>query len=111
MDFTVLWNLHRTNQSVQKLLPIRSSPVLCHELSKAAHVRFRLSIQSAGCDADTCGAKVNSKRGDLPTSLMHSYSPFCKKYPIAKLKIFRSVADDTAKAVRVTFESGDRLDT
>ena len=30
---------------------------------------------------------------------MHSYSPFCKKYPIAKLKIFRFVADDTAKAV------------
>src|SRR6202047_3939034 len=61
MDFTVLWHLHRTNQSVQKLLPTRSSPVLCHELAKAADVRFRLSIQPAGCDADTCGAKVNSK--------------------------------------------------
>ena len=52
--------LHWTNQSVQKLLPIRSSPVLCHKLAKAADVRFRLSIQPAGCDADTCGAKVNS---------------------------------------------------
>jgi hypothetical protein len=62
MDFTVLWNLHRNNQSVQKLLPTRSSPVLCHELAKAAHVRFRLSIQPAGCDADTCAAKVNSNK-------------------------------------------------
>src|SRR6185295_14610016 len=51
--------------------------------------RFRLSIQPAGCDAHTCGAKVNSKRVDSPTSLMHSYSPFCKKNPIAKLKIFK----------------------
>jgi predicted nucleotidyltransferase len=47
---------------------------------------------------------------------MHSHWPFCKKYPIAKLKIFRSVADDTAKAVSdddlmVTFETGDRLGT
>src|SRR5271166_6264617 len=59
MEFTVFRYLHRTNQSVQKLLPTRSSPVLCHKLAKAASVRFRLSIRPAGCEAVTCDAKVN----------------------------------------------------
>ena len=40
---------------------------------------------------------------------MHSHSPSCKKYPIAKLKIFMFVAAGTAKAgsdvvLMVTFE-------
>src|SRR5580700_10442300 len=95
MDFTVLWYLHRTNQSVQKFLPTGPSPVLCHKLAKAPDVRFRLSIQPAGCDAHTCGAKVNSKRVDSPTSLMHSYSPFCKKISDCKAKDFPVVRGPT----------------
>jgi hypothetical protein len=70
MDSTILWYLHRTNQSVQKLLSTGSSPVLCHKLAKAVDVRFRLSLQPAGCDGDTCGAKVNSKESICrPSSL------------------------------------------
>ena len=45
---------------------------------------------------------------------MHSHSPSCKKYPIAKLKIFMFVAAGTAKAgsdvvLMVTFEPEIRL--
>jgi len=54
---------------------------------------------------------VERKRDDVFVISWNYLAQSAKKYPIAKLKIFRSVADDTAKAVRVTFESEDRLDT
>ena len=41
--------------------------------------------------------------------------PFCKKYPIAKLEVFGSIADNTAKAgsdvdLMVTFQPGTEVD-
>jgi putative Ca2+/H+ antiporter (TMEM165/GDT1 family) len=61
----------------------RPSPVLCHKLAKAADVRFRLSIQTTGCHADACGAKMNSKRGALPTFFTLS-QPRCPPRAVEK---------------------------
>src|ERR1700752_1562425 len=77
MDFALLRFLQRASRSIQKILPTRSCPVICQELTKTINVRVRLPMEPARCDPDTCRAKVKSEfpLGGLPSFQSKSFEP------------------------------------